>query len=153
MLKAKVKPAQGEMSFRAHSPTPTIWYIEPIGELCNRVLAEKLPADSYGDIVVTRAKGKTQTIPAWTVTHKEVEYFVESRKTDERLRFSVWYKSKVTEEILLDESDYSFAHRNRALKKLRRGRRGLPYVRGVVTADKMQLPGRPAPRVDPVTNV
>ena len=88
-------------------PEPTHWYIEPIGELTNGVLSQLLPEDQCSRGVKC-VDGKSRDF--WSVTYSQVVYLEESRKTESKLHFAVWYKDKVTGDVKLWKSSRSYTH-------------------------------------------
>jgi hypothetical protein len=79
-------------------PYATHWYIEPAGEFTKGALANMLPETRCAPKTVC-SDGKARNF--WSVTHIEVVYFQEIRKTKGRLRFAVWYKDKQTSKVVL----------------------------------------------------
>ena len=143
MVKSKKQSnGQTSLSFPLPAPMPTLWYVEPIGPDTNEVLAGLLPEENF--IKDLRcADGKLRNL--CLVAYGTVLSLEEGRKT-KPWRFSIWYKSKTSSEVELWRSDYSYTHRNRALRNLRRWRKGLPYIKNLITADRL-LTGRPTPRL------
>jgi hypothetical protein len=108
-------------------PEATAWYLEPIGGFSNTALLSKLSDDRISPAVkcfdgVSRA--------FFSVTYAEVQDFEESRKTEDKLHFSVWYKDKFGE-VRLYKDDKSYTQRNPSLF---RGRQR-PLRRSLKTGD------------------
>lgn len=84
------------------NPKPTLWYVEPIGQLTNQVLAEYFQEDRF-----VRRKlcvdGKRRNL--WKASGIDIDCIEQSRASNDLLHYSVWYKSKVRRGVELWKKD------------------------------------------------
>lgn len=95
------------------SPMPTVWYLEPIGGYSNEALLTKLPIERVSPGVRCFDKVPRDFL---YVLYSEIGHFEESRKTDDRLHFSVWYEDKTTGEVKLWKGDHAYTHPDKRRK-------------------------------------
>lgn len=98
-------------------PMATIWFFEPKDGYTIRAMRDKLEEYRYSPRTLC---GDGEPHDLWSVTLMERDAIIRLRKTEDKLHFSVWYKSKTTKEIEKWMDDKTFVQRNPSLFPNRR---------------------------------
>ena len=74
---------------------PSAWFVDPENQYTINALASMPKSECFEGVICV----DNECRDFWFVTYAEVEYFEQSRATDQLLSFSVWYKDKQSGKI------------------------------------------------------